>query len=352
MICRVCGDKCMCVIIIMLGLLAAAIGTFIWIMRHEPRTLWSGAALLGLLFCAALTIVFMFYEYADWLAERHLLMQILVGLLIMLAFGVLVFPAVLIGTLLVEGIRLIRRESFKPTNLLTLALAVLLYLYLVVWPLLGGLADGAVGTKIYLLVSFCAAYLLGLLAVYLLSAALNLFHLPKTLQAGYDYIVVLGAGLRGDKVTPLLAARIDRAIELLNKNPEAVLVMSGGQGPGEELSEGEAMAGYAERQGVESSRILIENESHSTEENLLFSRKLMTKERPKVIIVTTSYHVFRALLLAKRQGLSCLGVGAKTKWYFTLNALLREFVGYLSVSWQMHAVAAVFLGLLVWLSAL
>lgn len=53
----------------------------------------------------------------------------------------------------------------------------------------------------------------------------------------------------------------------------------------------------------------------STEENLKFSRELMDKERPKVVIVTTSYHVFRALLLAKRQGMKCVGFGAKTKWY-------------------------------------
>ena len=54
------------------------------------------------------------------------------------------------------------------------------------------------------------------------------------------------------------------------------------------------------------------------------------------MIITTAYHVFRALLLAKQQGIKCVGYGAKTKWYFTLNALLREFVGYLRLTWKKH----------------
>lgn len=67
----------------------------------------------------------------------------------------------------------------------------------------------------------------------------------------------------------------------------------------------------------------------------------MEKDRPKVIVVTTTYHVFRALLLAKQQGLKCVGFGAKTKWYFTLNALIREFAGYLRLTWKRHTFAAV-----------
>ena len=97
--------------------------------------------------------------------------------------------------------------------------------------------------------------------------------------------------------------------------------------------------------GVEAERILIENRSVSTEENLRFSRDLMRKERPRIVIVTTAYHVFRALILARKQGIRCVGFGAKTKWYFTLNALIREFIGYLWLTRKRHvsviAVAAV-----------
>ena len=103
------------------------------------------------------------------------------------------------------------------------------------------------------------------------------------------------------------------------------------------------MADYAIDKGVDPERIVVEDRSASTEENLLFSRALMEKETPRVILVTTAYHVFRALLLARQQGMKCVGFGAKTKWYFTLNALLREFGGYLSLTWKRHAAVALVL---------
>ena len=319
-------------------LLSISICVFSWIMIHDPRTLWSGISLLGMLLCSAVTMFFLLSEYANWLAEHELLMNILVALLLLTAACVLMFPVILIVTLFVEGIKVIRHEGLRPSNLLTMLFSVLLYLYLAVWPVAGGLEKGRLGTKLYLFVSLSAAYMLSLMAIYLLSAALNLLHWKK--RRGADYIVVLGAGVIGTRVTPLLAARIERGIELLHSNPGAVLIMSGGQGPGEDIAEGEAMARYAEEQGVGIEKIIVEGRSKSTEENLLFSSGLMEKDRPKVVVVTTSYHVFRALLLAKQQGLKCVGFGAKTKWYFTLNALIREFAGYLRLTWKRHIFVA------------
>lgn len=319
-------------------LLGVSICVFAWIMLREPRTLWSGVSLLGVLICSAITMFLLLTKYADWLAEHDLLINILVALLLLMVGCALAFPAVLIVTLFIEGIKVIRHEGLKPANLLTMLFSVLLYLYLAVWPVIGGLEKGRVGTKLYVLISLSAVYVLALMAVYLLSAALNLFHLKKRRRA--DYIIVLGAGVIGTRVTPLLAARIDKGIELLHDNLDAVLILSGGQGPGENIAEGEAMARYAEQRGVGLERIIVEGKSTSTEENLLFSRELMNRDRPRVIVVTTAYHVFRALLLAKQQGLKCIGFGAKTKWYFTLNALIREFVGYLSLTWKHHAVVA------------
>lgn len=319
-------------------LLGVSICVFAWIMLREPRTLWSGVSLLGVLLCSAITIFFLLTKYADWLAEHDLLMNILVALLLLMVGCALAFPAVLIVTLFIEGIKVIRHEGLKPGNLLTMLFSVLLYLYLAVWPVIGGLEKGRIGTKLYVLISLSAVYVLALMAVYLLSAALNLFHLKK--RRGADYIIVLGAGVIGTRVTPLLAARIDKGIELLHDNPDAVLILSGGQGPGEDIAEGEAMARYVEQKGVDLGKIIVEGKSTSTEENLLFSRELMDPDRPRVIVVTTAYHVFRALLLEKQQGLKCVGFGAKTKWYFTLNALIREFVGYLSLTWKQHAVVA------------
>ena len=235
----------------------------------------------------------------------------------------------------VEGIKVIRHEGMRVSNLLSVFFSVLLAAYLTVWPMIGNLSRDTGSTMFYIIISFAAVYVLALMAMYVLSAILNLIHLKKNRKA--DYIIVLGCGINGSKVTPLLAARIERGIRLLSDNSNAVLIMSGGQGAGEDIPESEAMAFYAMEKGVDIEKIIMERKSVSTEENLQFSRELMTKQNPKIILVTTAYHLFRALILARQQGIKCVGFGAKTKWYFTLNALIREFMGYLSLTWRRHA---------------
>ena len=312
-----------------------SICVFAGIMLHESRTLRSGASFLFMMMCLAVFLFFTLSEYAEWLAVHDLVIGILIIMLIMTVGCIIAFPAVLILVFFVEGIRVIRHEGIKPANLLSVLFSVLMCIYLALWPVIGNLGKNTLGTMLYIIISFSAVYVLSLLAVYSLSAVLNLFHLKKKRNA--DYIVVLGAGIIGDKVTPLLAARIEKGIELLRYNPNAVLIMSGGQGPGEDIPESKAMAAYAASQGVDTEKIIMEQKSVSTQENLRFSRELMDKQKPEIIIVTTAYHVFRALILAKQQRIRCVGFGAKTKWYFTLNAFIREFVGYMRLTWKKHA---------------
>lgn len=308
---------------------------FLGIMIREPRTLWSGVIFFWTMLCLALSMFLILSHYSEWLMSHEKVIGILLFLLIIAVFGVIAFPAVLIILFFVEGIKLIRHEGMKPSNILSLLFSILLYAYLAVWPMIGNLQNNTCSTTLYVVISFAAVYVLSLMAMYALSAVLNLIHLKKNRNA--DYIIVLGAGIIGTEVTPLLAARIDRGIELLNRNPHARLIMSGGQGPGEDIPESEAMTVYALDKGVDIEKIILEEKSVSTEENLRFSRELMIKENPRIIIVTTAYHVFRALILARQQGIKCVGFGAKTKWYFTLNALLREFAGYMHLSWKKHA---------------
>ena len=308
---------------------------FAGIMLHDSRTLRSGASFLFMMMCLAMFLFFTLSEYAQWLAAHDFVIVILIILFIMTIGCIMAFPAILILVFFVEGIRVIWHEGVKPANLLSVLFSVLLCIYLAVWPVIGNLGKNTLGTMLYKMISFSAVYVLLLLAMYSLSAVLNLFHLKKKRNA--DYIVVLGAGIIGDKVTPLLAARIEKGIELLRYNPNAILIMSGGQGPGEDIPESQAMAAYAVDKGVDMEKIIMEQKSVSTQENLRFSRELMCKRKPEIIIVTTAYHVFRALILARQQGIRCVGFGAKTKWYFTLNAFIREFVGYLRLTWKKHA---------------
>lgn len=304
------------------------------LMAIEPRSLWSGILFflvmlnLGGLLLATAAI------YQDWLIANSFISFLFVLLAGLAGLFVLALPLLLLILFLVQGVRVVRHEGLSPSNLLSLAFAVLWFGFLFVWPIIGVWEKGSLGTAIYIIISFSAVYLLALMAMYVLSALLNLIHLRK--KRHLNYIIVLGAGLNGSQVTPLLAGRINRGIQLLERNPQAFLIMSGGQGPGENLPESAAMAAYAGEKGVDPGRILQEQMSSTTEENLRFSRALMEGARPRVAIVTTSYHVFRALLLAKRQGMRCVGFGAETKWYFTLNAILREFAGYLKLTRKRH----------------
>ena len=312
-----------------------ALCIFAGIMFWESRTLWSGVSFFWMMASLAILLLFIIGQYSEWLFRSNVITGIFVFVFLVVANFMLAFPLIAIITFFIEGIKIIRHEGLRPANLLSMLFSILLCSYVVIWPMMGGLGKGTFSTVLYVIISFSALYMLALLVIYAFSAILNLIHLRKRRNA--DYVVELGCGVMGDRVTPLLAARIDKGIELLKYNPNAVLIMSGGQGPGEDASESEVMADYAIQKGVDATKIILERKSVSTEENLLFSRELMEKENPRIVLVTTAYHVFRALIIAKQQKIRCVGFGAKTKWYFTLNALIREFAGYLRLSWKIHA---------------
>lgn len=308
---------------------------FAAIMAWEPRTLWSGFSFFQMMLCLMAFLFFLVSQYYEWLAAHELFIGFLAVLVILAICVMIAFPGLLILLFLIEGIKIIRHEGLKLSNLLSILFSLSLFGYLIVLPMIGALGKNTFSTKLYTIISFCVIYILSLMAIYSFSAILNLIHLRKKRKA--DYIVVLGAGLIGDRVTPLLASRIEKGMKLLDYNPDAKIIMSGGQGQGEDIAEGAAMARYAIEKGVDKSRVIVEEKSVSTQENLVFSKELMTGEQPKIIVVTTAYHVFRALLLAKKLGIKCVGFGSKTKWYFTLNAIIREFAGYLCLTWKRHA---------------
>lgn len=314
------------------------------LMRYESRTLWSGVGFFGLSMMTIITAFFYAFYYSETLTHYPLIMDIGVLLAAAAVLVILFFPLATIIMFFVEGIKVIKHEGLKLTNLLSLIFAIGLFIFLFVGPIFVK-SSNKIMTSLYAVISFAVFYLLSVLASYCLSAFLNTFHLFK--KRKLDYIIVLGAGIKGEQVPPLLASRIDQGIEILKKNPKALLIMSGGQGKGEDIPEGEAMARYAINKGIDESKIIIEDKSTNTKENLLFSSKRMTKESPRVGLVTTSYHVFRALILAKDLGIRCIGFGSVTKWYFTLNALIREFIGYLSMTWKKHSIVIIFYSIFV-----
>lgn len=139
-----------------------------------------------------------------------------------------------------------------------------------------------------------------------------------------DYIVVLGAGLRGDRPSLVLQYRINAAAEYLQKNPDTTAIVSGGQGPDEWISEAEAMRLGLEAKGISGDRIILEDASTSTEENLTYSKKLM-EDDVSVVIVTNKFHVYRALHIAGECGYTDVsGLGADNVSWLNPTNYLRE----------------------------
>lgn len=153
-----------------------------------------------------------------------------------------------------------------------------------------------------------------------------------------DFVIILGCGLRPDGTpTPLLRGRIDRAIAFAEKQraatgKELTFVTSGGRGPDEAVSESAAMKRYLLDRGIPADRIVEEDRSTNTFENMAFSKEKITAIDPnaKVAYSTTNYHVFRSGLFARRVKMRAAGMGAGTRWYFWPNAAVREFVGLLT----------------------
>ena len=321
---------------------------FITHMKKEPRGMVTGVLFLIYLITIGATGLFSLFYYSEILQKNTATYSLVMVLGIIFVLAIALFPFVLIITYFVQGILILKKEGLRLKNILSLAFSISLVIYIFVWPLfrLKSLTNVyekpllLIADLVYKILSFIFIYLLFLMAMYCISAILNLIHIGRNKKL--DYIIVLGAGIKGKRVTPLLAGRIDKGMELLKYNPNAKLILSGGMGPGEDIPEGVAMAAYAKDKGVSDERIIVEDKSKNTYENLLFSSKLIDKENPKLALVTTSYHVFRALVFAKKLNIPCIGYGSKTKWYFTLNALIREYIGYLSISYRFHMLVILF----------
>lgn len=142
-----------------------------------------------------------------------------------------------------------------------------------------------------------------------------------------DYIIVLGAQVRTDGPSVVLRFRLEKATEYLKENPETKCIVSGGQGSNEPKSEARAMADYLIEHGIAEDRILLEDKSTNTSQNLQFSKKLLP-ENVSVGIVTNNFHVKRALYLAKRFGLTnAEGIAAYSTPLYAPNNVVREMIG-------------------------
>ena len=277
---------------------------------------------------------------------------------------VLLTPFLTIGFLLINTIVVVRNNGFSLTSMLPFLMAGFLVL-LIASPTIVNYFDPDVRHII--------VFVLGLFTLeglwFSFTFMALLFYswiyriLPRRRQ--YDYIIIHGAGLDGPRPTPLLAGRIDKALELWNKQYQhGKFVVSGGQGADEIVSEAQAMRDYLLEKGVSADAILMEDKSTTTWENLRYSLAIINADRTTGVgatsaatvasrdvttaasdastsdvsgtatsssgfttaVVTSDFHVFRCAEYAHNLGIKADGIGSHTKGWYWPTAFIREFI--------------------------
>ncbi len=273
---------------------------------------------------------------------------------------VLLTPFLTIGFLLINTIVVVRNNGFSLTSMLPFLMAGFLVL-LIASPTIVNYFDPDVRHIIVFVLGLFTLeglwFSFTFMALLFYSWVYRL--LPRRRQ--YDYIIIHGAGLDGPRPTPLLAGRIDKALELWNKQHQhGKFVVSGGQGADEIVSEAQAMRDYLLEKGVSADAILMEDKSTTTWENLRYSLAIINADRTTGVdatssaavassgdvtttasdvsgtvasssgfttaVVTSDFHVFRCAEYAHNLGIKADGIGSHTKGWYWPTAFIREFI--------------------------
>ncbi len=175
----------------------------------------------------------------------------------------------------------------------------------------------------------------GLVILISFGAFLAIYGSRDTADYTENTVIVLGCGIRGERVSVGLAKRLNKAAEYHKNNPDAVIIVSGGQGPQEDITEALAMKRYLVDKGIDESKIIMEEKSTSTITNFRYSREIMEREElslSSVVFVTNAYHVYRAASYAKDEGfLEVNHLGTDIIWYTIPMNYMREMLAVMKM---------------------
>lgn len=193
-----------------------------------------------------------------------------------------------------------------------------------VWELLQFVWQYGIGKIALSLVALCLAVGIGFCGVMSVFMVKTMYTKPQE----NDVVVVLGCRVRGDKPSRMLMNRLDTAEAYLQAHPEAVCIVCGGQGAGEDLSEAAMMNQYLIDAGISAERIYQDDTSQDTEENLEHAAEILKQEGLgiQITIVTSNFHEYRASILAKRCGLKSTALSAKTNRLHLPSYWVREWM--------------------------
>ncbi len=314
----------------------------------EPRRLINGLLFMFTAGITAFTALVWAYQ-----TENRPILLILSVLFLILGVILVLSSFILIIACFINFFILIKREGFRKAYLLVLGLGIFTILTMV----LSAIEQrGIFSGEANLLITYAnvlVGYGFFVSVNFLVSCLLYSLYRPRHNK---DYIIVLGAGLiDGVRVSRLLGNRIDKAIAFYHKQKDKgrkppKLILSGGKGADEILSEAFAMQTYAIEKGIPIEDTILEEGSTNTYENMLYSRDIILNrcdgKKYRALYSTNNFHLMRAGILARRVGLKAQGISAKTAAYYYPNALIREFIGTLYLHKKRHFVAVVLLFLL------
>ena len=310
---------------------------FIYSFIKEPRQFRNALFLFAALAWSSVLLVLRFNNY--------ILGLILVALVLLTPFLTIIF-------LLVNTVVVVKNNGFSLTSMLPFLMAGFLIL-LIASPAIVNYLDPDTHRIVVVLLGLFM--LEGLWFSFTFVALLFYSWIYRILprRRTYDYIIIHGAGLNGPRPTPLLAGRIDKALELWNKQHQhGKFVVSGGQGADEVVSEAQAMRDYLLEKDVPLDAILMEDKSTTTWENLKYSIGIINNDRTAsanttsvnassssgssatsttatectTAVVTSDFHVFRCAEYAHNLGLKADGIGSHTKGWYWPTAFIREFI--------------------------
>lgn len=170
-------------------------------------------------------------------------------------------------------------------------------------------------------------FITGIVITVIYSVGVCVFGTINNSAYNEQYVIVLGAGLDGDVPSEALQSRLDKTVEYINRNPSATVIVSGGRGTGETITEAEGMERYLISQGVATERILREEQAASTYENFALTKDYIDGS---CVFITNEFHVLRSLLMAKLNGVDAAHVSAPTPITVLPIACVREFIAQLA----------------------
>lgn len=316
---------------------------------REPRRLINGVYFTIFLGCLALWITFLIFN------SKQKILTAIYGVIVFAIYIALFLLVVFAWALLLWNAYYVwQRESHVLPNMLTLLLGLALVGF-GLYAIFGRNLNWPQWLRwLFMPLPVLLAYISIVAYNFLINLLLYQF-VPRHYHQ--DYLIVLGAGLiNGQQVSKLLAARIDRAIVFAQKQvgkggKMPKLIMSGGQGSDERISEAAAMKKYAMAHGIAREMILLEDKSVNTLQNMKFSKQVAWQDFGSdnfhAAFFSNNFHIFRAGLYAKKAQLSANGIGAKTRFYYLPNAILREMAGVFVMNKRRHLIVMGFLTIII-----